>query len=177
MPTSLKLYLRALDPPQTVWFRRPGGVLDSLPSLRLIAYANFLRVLRPGRPSGPFAITECIVDTGAHFSIVAERLWRRFLPGVVTPLPFDALTPPHLRTTSIAGGTYPYELGELTIQFEDQNRSALSVTVVAKLTRDGGKLPLPITLGLRGGLLEGRNLTAASDPAVPFGQAWELADP
>jgi hypothetical protein len=174
---SLKLYLNPLDPPQTIWFRRPSGVLDSLPALRLIASANFLRALVPGRPSGKYAITECIIDTGAHFSLVAEDLWRRFLPGVVTPLPFDAMTPSRLRVTTIAGGTFPYELGELTFQLEDQDGSVFPITVVAKLTRDGGRLPIPLTLGLRGGLLEGRKLIAVPDPTVPFGQAWNLRDP
>jgi hypothetical protein len=43
--TPLRLYLRALDPPQTVWFRRPDRTLDSLPALRLVAFANFMRVI------------------------------------------------------------------------------------------------------------------------------------
>lgn len=98
-------------------------MLDSLPALRLFAYANFLRGLVPGPGVGRYAITECVVDTGAYFSIVAEDLWRRFRPGFVTPLPFDAQTPPSLRVTTIAGGTFAYTLGQLTLDLQDFDRS------------------------------------------------------
>jgi hypothetical protein len=172
---SLKLYVQHLDTPQIIWFRRPDGTLDSLPALRLIAFANFLRALKRGPGVDAYFTTKCVIDTGAHFSIIAEDLWRRFKPGFVTPLPFDALTPPQLRVLTIAGGTFPYTLGELTIQLEDQDGTVLPVTVIAKLTRDGGRLAVPLTLGLRGGFLEGRKLHAGPDATVPFGQAWGLA--
>ena len=177
MSKSLRLYLESVSPPQVVWFRRSSGTLDSLPALRLIAYANFMRVLMPSRMAGEFAITRAVIDTGAHFSVVSELLWRRFRPGFVTPLPFDPLTPPHLRTITIAGGTFPYDLGELTIQLEYRNRTVFPVTVVAKLTQDGGRLTVPLTLSLRGGFLDGRILHGEPDPTAPFGQAWTLADP
>lgn len=177
MPKSLKLYLKPSDPPPVVWFRRPDGSLDSLTGLRLIAAANLMPVLVRGLGSGKYAITDCIVDTGAYFSIIAERLWRRFVPGFVTPLPFDARTPPLLRHVTIGGGTFPYELGELTIRLEDRDRNHLSVTFIAKLAHDRGRLSVPFTLGLRGGVLDGRTLRATPDPAAAHGQAWELADP
>ncbi len=125
MAKSLKLYLQHLGPPQVVWFRQPDGSLDSLPMLRLIAFANFLRSLKREAGFDRYLITKCVIDTGAHSSIVAEDLWRRFRPGFVTPLPFDAQTPPQLRVITIAGGTFPYELGELTIQLEDQDHTTL----------------------------------------------------
>lgn len=177
MPKSLKLYLHHPDPADAVWFRRPDGSLDSLPTLRLTASANFMRVLTPGVGVGRYAITTAVIDTGAYFSVVVEDLWRRFVPGFVTPLPFDPLTPPRLRTTTIAGGTFPYTLGEFTLQLEDQDGTVLPVTVVAKLTQDGGRLPVPLTLGLRGGFLDGRRLLAEPDAAAPFGQAWSVRDP
>jgi len=140
---------------------------------------NFMRVgvLKPSLAAGTYGITTAIIDTGAHLSIVAEDLWRRFIPGFVTPLPFDALTPPVLRALTIAGGTFPYTLGELTIQLEDYDHTILPITIVAKLTQDGGRLAVPLTLGLRGGFLEGRTLSAAPDATEPFAQAWVLQDP
>lgn len=177
MPKPLKLYLVQYDTAPVVWFRRPDGSLDSLPGLRLVAFANLMQVLVPGPGAGRYAITDCVLDTGAYFSIIAERLWRRFIPGFVTPLPFDARTPPPLRTVTIAGGTFPYDLGELTIRLEDRDRTHLSVTLVAKFARDGGRLAVPFTLGLRGGFLDGRTLHAEPDAAAPFGQRWALDGP
>jgi len=173
---SLKLYLKHPEAGNVVWFRRPDGTLDSLPSLRLTAAANLMRALAPGPGVGRYAITDCIVDTGAHFSLVSEDLWKRFRPGFVTPLPFDPLTPPQLRVVTIAGGTFAYELGELTLRLEDRDGNVLHATIVAKLTRDGGRLPFPLTLGLRGGFLEGRTLQAVPDATAPFGQAWTLTE-
>ena len=177
MAKSLKLHLTHIDPALVVWFRRPGGTLDSLPALRLTASANFMRVLTPSLSAGRYAIADAVIDTGAHFSVVSELLWQHFRPGYVTPLPFDPLTPPQLRTITIAGGTFPYDLGELTIQLEDRNRTVFPVTVVAKLTQDGGRLTVPLTLGLRGGFLDGRILHGEPDPTAPFGQTWTLIDP
>lgn len=177
MPKSLKLYLTQPDTSPVVWFRRPNGSLDSIPGLRLVAFANLMRVLVRGRNSGQYAITDCVLDTGAYFSIISDKLWRRFVPGFITPLPFDTRTPPPLRTVTIGGGTFPYDLGELTIRLEDRDRNHLSVTLIAKLAHDGGRLSVPFTLGLRGGVLDGRVLHAEPDPAAPHGQAWVLTDP
>lgn len=177
MPKSLKLYLTQPDTSPVVWFRRADGSLDSLPGLRVVAAANLMRVLVPGPTAGRYAITDCVLDTGAYFSIISERLWRRFIPGFVTPLPFDVRTPPLLRTVTIGGGSFPYELGELTIRLEDRDRNHLSITFIAKLAHDGGRLTTPLTLGLCGGVLDGRLLRAEPDPVAPFGQGWALADP
>lgn len=177
MPKSLSLYLKPLDPPQTVWFRRPDGTPDSLPALRLVASTNLMHALLPGAASGRFAVVDCVVDTGAHFSLVAERLWRRFIPGFVTPLPFDARTLLALRVVTIGGGTFPYTLGELTLRLENQGGNVLPATVVAKLTQDGGRLSIPLTLGLRGGFLEGRTLHTEADTAAAFGQKWDVVSP
>jgi hypothetical protein len=177
VPKSLKLYLKPSDPTPVVWFRRPDGSLDSLPGLRPVAFANLMRVLVPGPGAVKYAVTDCVIDTGAYFSIIAEDLWRQFVPGFVTPLPFDARTPPALRSVTIGGGTFSYELGELTIRLEDRDHNHLTVTFIAKLAQDGGRLSSALTLGLRGGVLDGRVLHAAPDPAAPHGQAWSLAGP
>ena len=92
-----------------------------------MTYANFLRLLVSGPGVGRYAITQCIVDTGASFSIVAEDQWRRFQPGFVTPLPFDAQTPLALRATTIAGGTFPYTLGQLSFNLQDFDRTILTI--------------------------------------------------
>jgi hypothetical protein len=85
--------------------------------------------------------------------------------------------PVHLRSLTIAGGTFGYDLGELVVPLRDRRGGALDVAVVAKLTRDGGALNVPLTLGLRGGALDGRVLRAEPDPAAPHGQRWTLEDP
>lgn len=177
MATLLKLYLDDSEIPHVIWFRRPDGSLNSLPAVRLIAHANFLRCLAPAPTANTYAITKAVIDTGAYFTIVAERLWWHFIPGYVTPLPFDSRTPAHLRTVTIAGGTFPYELGELTIRLEDRDRNVLPVTVIAKITRDGGRLPIPLTIGLRGGFFENRKLLAEPNATAMFGQLWTLTDP
>jgi hypothetical protein len=108
---------------------------------------------------------------------VPERIWRHFLPGVVTRLPFHPTQPRQHRSVTIAGGSFPFELGELVIPLRDADGGALDVTVVAKLTQDGGRLNIPLTLGLRGGFLEGRSLQARPDSAAPHGQIWMLEGP
>jgi hypothetical protein len=173
----LKLYLRELDPSRTDYFRRPDGTPDSLPALRLVAFANFMRALLPSVGAGKYGITEAVVDTGAHFGIVAEDLWRHFRPGFITTLPFDARTPPALRTLTIGGGTFPYTLGRLTFDLQDFALTTLTVTLVAKLAQDGGRLATPLALGLRGGLLDGRKLRADPDPTAAFGRGWSVEDP
>jgi hypothetical protein len=107
---------------------------------------------------------------------VSETLWRRFLPGFVTPLPFDARTPPALRVTTIGGGTFPYTLGEFTTELQDFDHAALQVTTIAKLIQDGGRLAVPLTLGLRGGFLDGRKVRAEPEPSAAFGQEWFVAN-
>jgi hypothetical protein len=74
----------------------------------------------------------------------------------------------------IAGVSVPYELAELSIRLRDKRGQSLDIRIVAKFTRDNGKLPIPLTLGLRGGFLEGRKLHAGPDATRPFGQTWEL---
>jgi hypothetical protein len=176
MAAALKLYLRPLDPPQTIWLRRPDGTRGSLAALRLVSFANLMRHVRPARDAGSYALPTAVIDTGAHYSVIAERLWRHFRPGFVTPLPFDAQTPPALRTLTIAGGTYPYTLGELTFDLQDLDLCTLNVTIIAKLVQDAGRLAIPLTLGLRGGFLDGRKLHAKPDPSASFGQAWGIED-
>jgi hypothetical protein len=53
----------------------------------------------------------------------------------------------------------------------------MDVRVVAQLVRDGGRLNVPLTPGLRGGVLDSRALRAGPAPAAPYGRAWGLEDP
>jgi hypothetical protein len=172
--TSLKLYLELPDPALTVWFQRPDGTRHSLPMLRLTSRANFMRCLMPSLAAGRFGITTAILDTGAYYSVIAERLWRHFLPGFITPLPFDPQTPPALRTLTFGGVTFPYTLGQLSFDLQDFDLTTLNVTLTAKLAQDGGRLALPLVLGLRGGFLDGRKVHAEPDPSAAFGQAWNV---
>lgn len=174
--TRLRLYLDVLRPPGDYRFVRPGGTTEAIPALRLIAYANMLRLLRPDPGAATYAVVKAVVDTGAPLSIVGEDLRRALRPGLVTPLPFAAGTPASHRVLSIAGGTYPFDLGEMPLYLEDQSGGKLDVRVVAKFIRDGGRLTTPLILGLRGGLLDGRRLVAEPDPAAPFGQGWAVED-
>ena len=158
-------------------FLRPGGVRDSIPALWVFAYVELKHYVRPGPNATSAAYPECIIDTGAHLTIVPERVWGQFKPGAVTPLPFDPAMPQSQRVITVGGGTWPYDLVELTIRLLDRQRGALNATVVAQLTRDGGKLTVPVVLGLRGGVIDGRILRAEPDLAAPFGQSWLLEDP
>lgn len=174
---SVRLYLDQPDRGQVFRFVGRGGVRGAIPAIRLMVRVNLLHAVRPGPDAGKAAFPDCVIDTGAHLTTVPGWLARYLKPGFVTPLPFDPAMPLHHRRVAIAGGTYPYDLGQIVLPLEDPNGGKLTVTVVAKFTRDGGALNLPLILGLRGGVIDGRTLTATPDPAAPFGQAWALADP
>jgi hypothetical protein len=173
----LRLYLDQAGGHLAHRFLRPDGSSDVIPCLRLITYANLLRQVLRTPKAASIAVSRCVIDTGAYIGVVPEAVWCCLRPGVVTPLPFEPATPPQLRTITIAGGSYPFDLGEITLRLEDRAGGKLDVRLVAKFTRDGGALAIPLTLGLRGGVLDGRTLRAAPDPAAPFGQAWVLEDP
>jgi hypothetical protein len=87
------------------------------------------------------------------------------------------MMPPIHRSVSVGNGNYPYELGELTVQLRDLDRRTMDLHLVAQFTRDSGALTIPMTLGLRGGVIDGRRLRAEPDPDVPFGQSWWLEEP
>jgi hypothetical protein len=144
--------------------------------LRLAAYVRLVGLVRAGRLGTQITFPDCVVDTGAYLSIVPQDIWQEFLPGVVTPLPFHPGVPVQHRQLTVAGGTFPFDLGEMTLPLYDRYGGHLAVTVVAKFTRDGGALKIPLTLGLRGGVIDGRVLRAYPDPAAAFGQAWVLED-
>jgi hypothetical protein len=174
----VRLYLRPTQKPHNYIFFRPDGSTGSIEGLRLRAFVRFLGRVDISTDDGKAAaFPECVVDTGSYLTITPEQIWRHFLPSVVTPLPFHPSMPALHRSITIAGGTYPYELGELVIPLRDQAGGAMNVTVVAKLTRDRGALPIPLTLGLRGGVLDGRKLHADPSPTTQHGQTWVLEDP
>lgn len=174
MASRLELYLDHTNPSHVITVSRPDGSSVRLPVLRLITYANFLGSQKPSPNSGRHVICECLIDTGAYWSIIPQQIWQLFLPGIVTPLTFDASVPQVLREVVIGGRTYPYTLGELSIRLEDRRRKHMYVTIIAKLTQDGGHIGLPLILGLRGGFLEGRKLLAEPDYSAPYGQKWTL---
>lgn len=174
---GVRLYLRDTNPPHEYRFIRPDGTIESIPGLRLKAFLNLSHMVVPGRMAIEAAFPDCVVDTGSFLTIIPEMIWRHFRPGVITWLPFAPGTPPGLRRVTIAGGTFLYDLGEITLSLQDPDGGALDATVVAKFTRDGGALNIPFTLGLRGGVLDGRHLTADPDPAAPHGQGWALRNP
>jgi hypothetical protein len=155
---------------------RCSASAGQIPALRVKAYIDLSPYVRPGLRATHAAYPACALDTGAHLTIIPERVWGQFRPGAVAPLPFDPAMPQSQRVITVGGGTWPYDLVELTIRLLDKQRGALDATVVAQLTRDGGKLAVPIVLGLRGGVIDGRILRAQPDPAAPFGQAWLLEE-
>jgi hypothetical protein len=174
----VKLYLRPAKPAHSYIFVRPDGSVDTLEGLRLRAYVRFMgRVDIRTREGRDAAFPDCIVDTGAFLTVIPERIWRYFLPGVVTRLPFHPTMPLPYRKLTIAGGTFPFELGELVIPLVDQEGGSLDATVVAKLTRDGGNLNVPLTLRLRGGFLDAGTPNVGPDAAASHGQSWILASP
>jgi hypothetical protein len=174
----VKLYLRPAKPAHSYIFVRPDGSVDALQGLRLRAYVRFMgRVDIRTREGRDAAFPDCIVDTGSFLTVIPERIWRYFLPGVVTRLPFHSTMPHPYRKLTIAGGTFPFELGELVIPLVDQEGGSLDTTVVAKLTQDGGQLNVPLTLGLRGGFLDAGTLNVSPDAAASHGQSWILASP
>lgn len=174
----VRLYLWQTDPPHQYRFLRPDGSIEAIEGLRLRAFVRFLgRVDTSTEEGQDAAFPLCVVDTGSYLTIIPQNIWWYFLPGVVTPLPFHPSMPAHHRRLTIAGGTFPFDLGKLVIPLVDQHGGSMNVTVVAKLTRDNGTLNIPLTLGLRGGFLEGRTLRAGPDAAAPHGQAWHLDAP
>lgn len=174
----IRLYLKYARGSPDFSFARPDGSSHSIPALRLRTFADLLTQVRPGgRNAVEAASPDCIIDTGSHLSIIPQYVWGQFKPGVVTPLPFDPAMPLQRRSVTVGGGRFPYDLGELMIQLRDLDRRTMDVRIVAQLTRDGGTLTIPMTLGLRGGAIDGRRLRAEPDPAASFGQSWWLEDP
>jgi hypothetical protein len=177
-PTKrLRLYLDHTEPSVVFRFIRPDGSRDQILGLRLVTFANLFRQLLPVAASADYGITQCIVDTGSYLSVIPQRIWQLFRPGVVTPLAFDPSTSALQRRLTVGGGTFPFELGEATLRLEDQRQRYMMVTAVVQLLLDGGSFPLPMTIGLRGGVIDGRTLTAQPDPVAPFGQGWHLEEP
>lgn len=173
----IRLYLRPLSGSSAFQFVRPGGTPDAIPALRLFTYVDLRTAVRLGRSlAAKAAHPDCVIDTGAHLSVIPEYVWSFFRPGIVTPLPFDPAMPQRHRSFFIGGGRYPYDLGELTLQLRDLDRRTMDVRI-AQLTRDGGTLTIPMILGLRGGAIDGRIFRSAPDPAAAFGQDWFLEDP
>ncbi|MCI0703114.1 MAG: hypothetical protein L0241_18710 [Planctomycetia bacterium] len=173
----VRLYLQPVTNNTIFRFIRPGGIREAIPALRLRAYAYLTPHVRPGDQAAKAAFPECIIDTGSHLTTIPEYIWGQFKPGAVTPLPFDPAMPQSQRVVALAGGTWDYDLGELTITLRDQAGRAMNLLVVAQLIRDSGRLNLPLVLGLRGGVLDGRILRAEPDATVPYGQVWLLEDP
>lgn len=125
----------------------------------------------------PKALRLYLDQTDPSHLITAIRPDGKSIVLPVTPLAFDSRMPTQFCSLTIAGGTFPYTLGELTIRLEDRQRTYMNVTIIAKFTQDGGKLSIPLTLGLRGGFLDGRKLLGEPDTIAPFGQKWVLEDP
>lgn len=173
----VRLYLDQPDPGHVFRFRRPDGATAQIPGLRLTVYVNLSLLVRPGPAAIQAAFPHCLVDTGAYLTIIPERIWGRFRAGAVTPLPFDAAMPARLRTIDLPGGRFSYELAEVPIRVQDRAGAVLDLTAVAQITRDGGRLTIPMVLGLRGGVIDGRILHGEPDAAAPFGQSWMLEDP
>lgn len=173
----LILYLDRADPTFALRFVRPDGTPGDLPQLRLITFANLFRQIRRRPDAAQVGITKCVIDTGSPLSLVPEAVSQFLRPGAITPLPFLPSTPPDRRQVTVAGGRFPFDLGEITLRLEDKSGGRLDVTVVAMFTRDGGRLNVPLTLGLCGGVLDGRVLRSGPDPAAPHGREWTLDGP
>lgn len=174
----VQLYLKYARGSPDFRFMRPAGRFDSIPALRLQTYVDLMAQVRPGNEASlPASAPDCVIDTGSHLSIIPQYVWGQFKPGVIAPLPFAPAMPQSRRSVTVGGGRYPYDLGELAIRLRDSAGRTLDVRIVAQLTRDGGALTIPMTLGLRGGAIDGRVLRSDPDPAASFGQAWWLEDP
>jgi hypothetical protein len=173
----VRLTLEPSDPSHVFRFFRPDGTAGTVPGVRLKVFVDLSALVRRRLAAGEGAYPFCVLDTGAYLTLIPERVHRHFRPGAVTPLPFDTAMPAYLRVVTLAGGTYPYELAELVARLRDPAGGSLDVTLIAQLVHDGGQLGIPMVLGLRGGVLDGRVLHAEPDPAAPHGQGWDLRDP
>src|SRR5438067_8633657 len=97
--SRVRLYL---SPPQqqphTYTFFRPDGTVGAIEGLRLKAFVRFLgRVDTSTQDGREAAFPECVVDTGSYLTLIPEKVWRYFLPGVVTRLRFHPSMPSRLR--------------------------------------------------------------------------------
>lgn len=78
---------------------------------------------------------------------------------------------------TLPGGTFPYQLAEVPTRLQDRAGGIMDVTVIAQLTRDVGRLTIPMVLGLCSGVLDGRILRGEPDTTATYGQAWVLEEP
>lgn len=175
--SRVRLYLRHPISRPIFRFIRPGGIRDNLPALQLLAFVDLKALVQVGPDAAEAAFPECIIDTGSHLINIPERIWSQLKPRATIPLPFDPSMPYSQRRVAFAGGVYPYYLAELTFQLHDLVGGMLQIKVVAQLLQDGGRLTTPMTIGLRGGVLDGRIFRSYPDPGAPFGEQWLLEDP
>jgi hypothetical protein len=174
----VRLYLMPDSGNQVFRFIRPGGVSGAIPAIRLRSFVRLVSLIgSTGEDALRAGLPQCIVDTGSLLSIIPEYIWIHFRAGAVTPLPFHPAMSHLHRFVSVGKGNYPYQLAEVPIRLWDQNQRTMDMRIVAQLTQDGGSLRMPMTLGLRGGVIDGRIIRSEPDSTVAFGQAWWLEDP
>jgi hypothetical protein len=106
----------------------------------------------------PATWADCMVDSGAAFSVIPAVLWGRFAPEVAWLEPAEeAGLPPWLRAfAGAAGGRVPIRLGSVRVTLADLAAgTSVSLTLLAAFVLDDSRLlrPRPL-LGLGGGLFD-----------------------
>jgi hypothetical protein len=126
---------------------------------------RFQATLRLNPHQQPPVARECWIDTGAYLTVIPEKTWRLVEQQVIwLQSPDGQNLPGWLTTARIAGGPFPCRPGLLQIQVtDDDNRSLPPGYVVALVVEDGGRMTMPILLGLEGRVFTGRRLELLYD--------------
>ena len=152
--TSVRL--RPFDSGPPYRLTAPAGDISAVQGVH---YRCFIRL-----PRRPMAV-DGIVDTGAPFTVIPERLWDKFVEGV----DFDWLTTDPPGAGRVLSRSYTFRFARLLVPLavEDYVTSVPRTDVIAQFADGdplGSQSRLKVLIGLWGGLLDPSKLTLDGDP-------------
>jgi hypothetical protein len=133
----------------------PDGMRGDMIGFRHDVHVERLKaLLRIGNGTLP-VLQDCIIDTGAPFSVFPEKEWKRFATDITWLTADDnSPLPPWLTSVrGMTGGSVRCRPGVIDVQIIDLSCNAVQpLSIVALFAFDGGQLK-NILLGLDGGAL------------------------
>lgn len=153
-----RIELRGMNRGPTYRLTDAAGTVTVVTGMQFRCYVRFPR--RAGAVEG-------IVDTGAPFTVVPERVWDQFVPGV--DFEWLATDPPGIGRVLARRFTFRFARLLVPLAVEDYVTSHPRPGVIAQFT-DGdpvstGAAPI-VLVGLWGGLLDDSAIRLSTDPAT-----------
>jgi hypothetical protein len=120
---------------------------------------QFIALFRVVGQKQPYVVREAVVDTGASMSVFPQKEWELF-EGInwLTQLNDPALPKWCRRFRGVAGGSFSFRFGTVSIEFYDHLRGRVGpLKIVGMFAFDNGQMR-DILLGLGGGTFSKRRL-------------------